>query len=242
MLRLLDLTLRSPAENLALDEALLLAHDRALQSNLEPTECLRFWESSIHFVTLGVSAKLLEDVEVKACARDGVPILRRASGGGTVLEGPGSLNYTLVLSIDQRSELRDVTRSYRIILGCVARAIGVEGARQHGTSDLALGGVKFSGNAQKRTRRAILHHGTLLWSFDLGLIPRYLREPEKQPDYRARRPHSEFVRNLDLPVDELKRRIAAAWGAEAEAVTSPIPDLEALLSMKYQNRGWIERF
>ena len=84
MMRLLELTLPSPAENLALDEALLLEHDGVA------VECLRFWESPVHFVALGVSGKMQADVDVDACARDGVPILRRASGGGTVLQGPGS--------------------------------------------------------------------------------------------------------------------------------------------------------
>ncbi len=240
MMRLLELTLPSPAENLALDEALLLEQDGVAG------EWLRFWESPVHFVTLGVSGKMRNDVDVDACTRDGVPILRRASGGGTVLQGPGSLNYALVLSLDLRPELRDVTRGYRSILERTASAIGVDEASQQGTSDLAVAGVKFSGNAQKRTRRAILHHGTLLWGFDLGLIPRYLREPEKQPDYRARRPHDEFVRNLEVPADELRRRIAAAWEAIPESLHSsplpPIPDLSALLAEKYLSREWTERF
>jgi lipoate---protein ligase len=48
-MQLLELTLDTPAENLALDEALLLATEAAG----EPQETLRIWEPRLHFVVLG---------------------------------------------------------------------------------------------------------------------------------------------------------------------------------------------
>lgn len=94
-MRLLDLTLPTPIENLALDEALLEELD---EQGGEPI--LRFWESERPFVVLGASCRIHDDVHVKACADDGVPLLRRASGGGTVLQGPGCLSYALLLPLD----------------------------------------------------------------------------------------------------------------------------------------------
>jgi lipoate-protein ligase A len=227
--RLLDLTLPAPEENLALDEALLLAAERS------GGEWLRFWESPRHFVVLGVAARLERDADAGACRRDGIPILRRGSGGGTVLQGPGCLNFALVLSLAARPELRPLHGSYAAILETTARALEAAGARHEGTSDIALGGLKFSGNAQKRTRSALLHHGTVLHDFDLGLVERYLREPEKQP-------HARFLANLSLPSAEIRRRLAAAWGAVARDPGEPLPPIQDLLHQKYGNRAWIERF
>ena len=48
---------------------------------------------------------------------------------------------------------------------------------------------KICGNAQRWKRRAFLHHGTILYDFDLAKIERYLRLPARQPDYRAGRAH-----------------------------------------------------
>lgn len=260
---LLDLTLPTPAENLALDEALLLELDRAGSSHGEAStpardgtgtgppgleegrEVLRFWESPTPFVVLGVSGRIAEEVDGAACAADGVPVLRRASGGGTVLQGPGCLNYSLVLSLPHRAELRDVTRGYALLLARVAGALercGAPGARQEGTSDLAIAGLKLSGSAQKRTRRALLHHGTLLYSFRLEDIPRYLREPGNQPAYRDRRLHTEFVRNLDVPAPALKEALAREWLARPPEAPIHLPDLRALLDEKYLSRDWIHRF
>src|SRR5689334_16956944 len=93
-MKILDLTLPTPAENLACDEALLQAAETGNSG-----EVLRFWESPTHFVVVGYANKVGAEVNVAACDARNVPILRRCSGGGTVLQGPGCLNYALVLRI-----------------------------------------------------------------------------------------------------------------------------------------------
>jgi lipoate-protein ligase A len=70
--------------------------------------------------------------------------------------------------------------------------VGVSGG------DLVFRGRKVSGSAQRRGRRAILHHGTILYDFDASLATRYLKEPARQPPYRAGRRHSDFLGNLPL--------------------------------------------
>src|SRR5262249_30130806 len=147
------------------------------------------------------------------CRIDGVPIVRRASGGGTVLLGPGCLCYSLVLSYERGPALREITPSYVYILDRVHESLAglLPSIEQAGTSDLADAGLKFSGNAQQRKRNYLLHHGTLLYDFDLSRIGRYLRMPGRQPEYRGRRGHASFLRNLPAASDELKRRLREAW-------------------------------
>lgn len=237
----IDQTLDTPEENLALDEALLLECEA--RSGDKACEILRFWESASHFVVLGVAEKYRTAIDVEACARDSIPVLRRASGGGTVIQGPGCLNFSLILSLEQRPELQLIDRSYQSILEVVSGALSGGSAEVdfRGISDLTLGNLKISGNAQKRKRRTLLHHGTLLYNFRSELITRYLREPEKQPDYRQGRSHSEFVTNLDLDAPAIKAQLARAWNATATTDFEP-PGLEELVHKKYGNRDWTERF
>src|SRR5690606_7342047 len=136
-----------------------------------------------------------------------VPILRRASGGGTVLWGKGCLLYTLVLRYDREPALTQVRPSYEWILGEVANAVGLRGIEQAGISDLSVAGRKFSGNAQQRKRDHVLHHGTILYDFDLASIERYLKLPPRQPEYRANRPHADFLCNVPLSRDEVADRL-----------------------------------
>ena len=191
-LQLVDLSLGSPQENLALDEALLLEAEAAAAAG-DRLGYLRFWESRELFVVLGVSRGIEDDAVRERCRADGVPILRRASGGGTVLQGPGCLNFTLVLPLGYTAGLGDINQSYRAILDPCAEALGLDGVSMLGSCDLAVGDRKFSGSAQKRSRYCLMHQATLLYDFDLELIPLYLREPDKQPDYRRERDHLDFV-------------------------------------------------
>jgi lipoate-protein ligase A len=236
-MRLLDLTLPTPAENLALDEALLLAAEGGAGA-----EVLRLWELPALAVVLGAGGSVAIDVNVAACEADGVPILRRASGGGTVLLGPGCLCFGLVLGYDRAPALDDIRASNRYVLGRVRNALRpVIGADLEGTSDLAVGGVKFSGNAQQRKRTHFLHHGTLLCGFDLGLLAKYLHAPERQPDYRRDRPHAEFVANFPATVTEVKRLLAAEWQAEGEYEPVPADAVRDLVAEKYSHEDWNRR-
>ncbi|MCC6487195.1 MAG: lipoate--protein ligase family protein [Candidatus Hydrogenedentes bacterium] len=239
-MRLLDLSLQSPEENLACDEFLL---DRVEHGD---AEILRFWESTVPFVVLGVSQVLREHVAERACEADGIPVLRRCSAGGCVLQGPGCLNYTLVLTHDQHPEVATIRGSYCYILGRVCEVLRKRGlsASHKGTSDIAIGGQKVSGNAQKRRRRAILHHGTLLYGMDPALMERYLREPAERPQYRGDRTHRGFVRCLPLSADDLRAGIAEAFGAGPERIAVARAEraaLKALARDKYATDEWTYR-
>src|SRR5262249_58565340 len=147
-------------------------------------EAVRVWEWPACAVVLGAGGVVADDVDVATCAADGVPLARRSSGGGTVLLGPGCLLYSLVLRYDRAPELREIGSSYRWILGRVSAALAplVPGVVMAGSSDLAAGGRKFSGNSQQRKRDHLLHHGTLLYDFDLPRLGPYLPPPPEQPE------------------------------------------------------------
>jgi lipoate-protein ligase A len=233
----LDLTLATAAENLALDEALLLDTEEGGPA------VLRVWSWPRPAVVLGAGGKWAAEVEDAACRADNVPVLRRSSGGGTVLLGPGCLLFSLVLPYERHPALRDVSASYRHILGEIAAALGdlAPGSALAGTSDLSLADRKFSGNSQQRKRQGLLHHGTLLHAFDLALIARYLKQPARQPDYRRRREHGDFLMNLAVDASELTRRLRACWHAQEPLATWPQAKVRELVDEKYGKDKWTRR-
>jgi lipoate-protein ligase A len=234
-IKYLDLTLPSPEANLALEEALLDACEAGGE------ELLRFWESPRPFVVVGFGRQVREDVNVEACQTDQVPILRRCSGGGTVLQGPGCLNYALVLRAERAAELATVSGANRFIMSQMAAALAALShldVRVEGHTDLAVAGVKFSGNAQRRKRQALLFHGALLLEFDLPLIERFLHLPRLQPDYRRQRTHQDFLRNLPLAVTATKAALAQAWEARTPAGEIPATAVATLIETKYARDDW----
>jgi lipoate-protein ligase A len=200
-----------------LDEDSGLAGDVALfeavESGLADYRC-RFWQATRPIVVVGRNRPLLQDVRLDACRADAVPVVRRSSGGGTVVLGDGCLNYAVALSLVSRPELQEIAGSFRVILGAIAKALDIPGLTVSGT-DLTIRSRKVSGNAQRRGRRAVLHHGTLLFAFDVALAARYLTEPSRQPAYRAGRSHADFMTNLPLPVERIQAAVAHALRALA---------------------------
>jgi len=240
-MRLITKTFRAPHKNLAYDETLLDGLERK-----RVPETLRFWESGVPFVVLGVGQALREQVYENNCREDKIPIMRRCSAGGTVVQGPGSLNYTLVLRHDNHPELKTIRGSYCHILGAITRAFanhGVEVTHQ-GVSDLALGNLKVSGNAQRRRKRGILHHGTLLYKpFDFDM-KRYLIEPADRPKYRAKRKHDEFLTALPLDRNMLQQVVQEAFdvtGPPVQPTRWELNHASEEATEKYAANAWIRR-
>jgi len=107
---------------------------------------------------------------------------------------------------------------------------------------LALGALKFSGNAQYRKRYFLLFHGTFLLHFDISLVDRLLPIPSRQPPYRHNRSHGEFLTNLNLPAHAIKERLKQAWGAADELKDFPVDAIERLVRERYAKEEWNAKF
>ena len=242
-MRLLDISFRAPEQNLAFDEVLLAGAEAGRTG-----ETLRFWESPVPCVVLGVAQVLRQQVYQKRCDEDGIPILRRCSAGGCVLQGPGCLNYSLVLSYANHPGTRTIRGAYCYVLGRIAEAFRERALplRHSGVSDLSLRGKKVSGNAQKRRRHCFLHHGTLLYGIDPQQMERYLPEPGPQdrPRYRGDRTHCGFATNLPMDAEELRDVVCGAFEAPRTA-NRPHPwelkETARLVHEKYATLDWIHR-
>jgi lipoate-protein ligase A len=233
---LFNFSAESPELNLALDEALLLTAEQGAGD-----ESIRFWSSHRLFVVLGYSRSAQQDVDLEACHRDGIPVLRRHSGGGTVVQGPGCLNYNLVLRMDRSNDFSTITGTTRAILGRHAAALAAflpEEISPEGESDLVFRDRKFSGNAQRRLGTYIEFHGTVLYDFDVSSLSHYLREPDRQPAYRRKRNHLEFVSNIPLKPQFIQDALAAAWGPTETLVDPPLALAQKLVAERYGRREW----
>jgi lipoate-protein ligase A len=232
----IDVTLPSPEENLACDEALL---DACEGDGAE--EALRFWEPAQYFAVVGYANVAAREVNLPFCEANGIPVLRRCTGGGTVLQGPGCLNYSLVLRISETGPLRSISGANEFILKrhreILSAALGKE-VELRGQTDLAIGEVKFSGNAQRRKREWLIFHGTFLLDFDIPLIAQALPMPSKQPDYRGQRGHEDFLTNLAVSAEKMKGALREAWSAKNERVEVPVGRIEQLVREKYGKADW----
>jgi lipoate-protein ligase A len=238
-MQLLDLTLPTAEANVALDEALLESAEAADSDQ----EVLRIWEAPAPMVVIGRSSKVAEEVDRAACEALGVPVLRRSSGGASIVAGPGCLMYAVMLSHARRPELARIDEAHRAVLEPLAAALvrQLPGVMKAGTSDLVFAGRKFSGNSLRCKRQHVLYHGTLLYDFPLDLIGRLLKTPPRQPDYRQGRAHGEFVDNLPLSSAQMRAALLEAFPTTGLLVEWPQALTEQLVREKYALAAWNAR-
>jgi lipoate-protein ligase A len=239
-MKYLDRTLRTPQENLACDEALLDWCEDGF-----PDEILRFWQPRKPFVVLGYSNKTRSEVNLDSCTALGIPVLRRCSGGGTVLQGPGCLDYAHILKIKDDSPLAGISEANAFIMNRNRNALNalLDGkVLIQGHTDLTLQGLKFSGNSQRRKRHFLLFHGSFLLGLDLALVDQTLHMPARQPQYRRNRPHKDFLINLDLPADAIKDALMRAWNATDALDKIPEKKIEQLVHDRYATDAWNLKF
>ena len=237
----LDLPPQPPAENLAADEALLDWCETGAGD-----EVLLFWEPRETFVVVGYANKVATEVNVAVCEARRIPIYRRCSGGGTVVQIPGGLNYGLILRINDTGATRSISTANKFIMERNCAAIASLGKTFNlsirGHTDLCINELKFSGNSQRRRKYFLLFHGTLLLDCDLKLISELLLMPSLQPDYRESRPHESFVTNLKLPAEKVKAAIAKEWNVAGELKNPPLEEIKTLAREKYSTREWNFKF
>ncbi len=236
-MQLLDLTLPTIAENLALDEALL----EQAEAGSESIGLLRLWEPPQYAVVIGRSSAVECEVDSSYCRGNDVEIARRCSGGASVVIGPGCLTYSVILGFARFPGLEMIENAHRFVLstmlsGLEPLAAGVSCA---GTSDLAWMGRKFSGNSLRIKRTHLLYHGTLLYEFPLQLISHCLRTAPRQPAYRDGRTHADFVCNLPVNQAQLRAAISRAWNVDSTGHDWPHVETARLVADRYGQPEWV---
>jgi lipoate-protein ligase A len=245
-----DITLATPAQNLAFDEALL----ECAEEGSPQSEFLRLWESTEPMVVVGRSSRIAKEVNEPFCREQRIPILRRSSGGAAIVTGPGCLMYALVLSYAVRPELKDITRTHTFVLQQLTKSLApvlspTGTIRCGGTSDLVVRdnpdvaiARKFSGNSLRVKRTHLLYHGTLLYAFELGLLEKCLRMPPRQPEYRNARPHGEFVMNFRATREQLVDAVIAAFPVASAPSDVEISRVEKLVAERFAKDSWNYEF
>jgi len=237
-MKLLDLTFPTPEKNLAFDELLLERCEQDPQA-----EFLRFWEPRQYFVVLGISNRIQTEAHLSACRKKQIPVLRRFSGGGAVLQGPGCLNFSLAIRMNRSTQLKSIAGTNAWVLNRHRLALQSHLDRKiqlQGETDLTLEGLKFSGNAQRRKKQALLFHGTFLLHLNLDLIEELLPLPSRQPRYRQNRPHASFLTHLPISAGRIKAALRNSWGA-THANGLPLASMDMLVQTRYGTTSWNHR-
>jgi lipoate-protein ligase A len=222
---IVELEPRSGAENMALDEVLM---DAVAAGEAPPT--LRFYQWSPPCLSLG-KRQPLSGVRLARCGRDGVDVVRRATGGLAILH-TDELTYSVVTRPDDPRAAGAILDAYRSLsqgllaglhqLGVPATMTPVAPAGTHNATaacfeapsayEITVGTQKLIGSAQARPRGRVLQHGSLPLIGDIARVVDYLEFPTEEAREALRAHLRERATTLSAV---LGREISFAEAAEA---------------------------
>ena len=189
--RVIDTGLRPPAQNIALNRALLEA--RAAEEIPSTLRFLRFTASAL----LGYHQSAEQELNLDYCRAHGVAVQRRITGGGAIYFDETQIGWELYLH--QRDVgTRDMQAISKRICHAAATAVSALGidARYRPRNDIEVDGRKISGTGGAFDGDALLYQGTLLIDFDVEKMLRVLRIPAEKLSDKAIASARERVANL----------------------------------------------
>ena len=174
-------------------------------------------EGSPPAIVMGISGKPHELIDKKKMDAAPLPLIKRFSGGGTVVVDENTLFATFIC----QKELHDFPpypeQIHKWAADFYKAALPIDSFALK-ENDYTLNGKKCGGNAQYIRKDRWLHHSSFLWDYKQERME-YLLMPKKQPAYRKKRSHNEFLCTLsgnfskketlfDACKKELKKRYA----------------------------------
>jgi len=200
--------------HMALDEVHLAAVAACRRPPL-----LRFWGWTEPTLVLGSNQAVANELDLEAVRRHGFTIVRRLSGGGTMLAEPGkTITWSLVTPLQPVAGMSFVESFAHLDRWAVEtlRSLGVD-AGYRPINDIVSPAGKIAGAAQARRRGALVHHVTMAYSMDQALLRELIRIGLPALSDRGVRSAEKQVSPLDtllqLPRAEVVAALAAASGA-----------------------------
>jgi len=167
--------------------------EERLLRRTEDNWCIINDSTALPTIVMGVSGRVSELVEIEPVLRDRVPVVRRFSGGGTVIVDQGTVFVTFICNKSAVEGLqpfpRDIMSWSGQLYGKVFDRFGEFHLREN---DYAFSHRKFGGNAQSITKNRWVHHTSFLWDYDVKNMD-YLKIPKRAPEYRLARNHTDFL-------------------------------------------------
>lgn len=135
-------------------------------------------------VVVGKHQNAYDECSIKYCNDNGIQIMRRLSGGGTVYHGEGNLNFCFIRTGERTDKLIDF-RKHLEPVNAFLHSLNVPSVYS-GRNDLLVNGFKVSGNAEHvyARKKRVIHHGTLLFSADLSQLGDAIR-PKKHITFES---------------------------------------------------------
>lgn len=208
----------SPQQHIALDEVLL---NEVAAGRRAPT--LRFWDWDRSAIVLGVFQSVKNEVDLEACTKYGVEVVRRISGGGAMFVEPGNgITYSIYAPESLVANM-SLSHAYAYLDQWVLDAFGTLGIKAwyQPLNDLTSEAGKIGGAAQTRRRGTVLHHVMMAYNMDANRMTEVLRIGREKLSDKG-------TQSAAKRVDPIRRQTGMSRRAVIEQLTATFRDKHGL--------------
>ena len=178
-------------------------------------------------IVLGISGKVEEMVQIEKHKKTPIPLIKRYSGGGTVVVDENTLFVSFIFQKSAHNFPLFPEHILRWSTSFYKQAFDIKGFNLK-ENDYVIENKKCGGNAQYIQKNRFVHHTTFLWDFKTELMS-LLTHPKKTPSYRKERCHKEFLCSLNkyfsskkTILDSIKAALFNAYSVK-EVSSSSLP-------------------
>ncbi len=144
-------------------------------------------------IVLGKNQSIYREVNFDFIRNNKLKLCRRISGGGTVYQDEGNLNFAFITSFSNE-RVNNYAYFNRLIIDALSKA-GLKTTADT-RNNILFNNKKISGNAQFTDRKNMISHGTLLFDADLDNLRSALKENPFSIETKAPRSVSSSVTNM----------------------------------------------
>ncbi|MBN2897345.1 MAG: lipoate--protein ligase [Clostridia bacterium] len=236
-MRIVRSNFHNPYFNLAMEEYVFNKFDG---------EVFMLWRND-QAIIVGKNQNTIEEINVDYVETNSIPVVRRMSGGGAVFHDLGNLNFTFI-SDDDGNSFSNFKRFTQPVVDLLQR-LDVD-AECSGRNDLTIDGKKFSGNAQFKSKKRVLHHGTLLFSSDIADISASLKPKASKFEGKSVKSVKSRVTNISahlkqtMTIEEFMDALEAFMIEQADGFekyeldAADIAAIDKMVAEKYSTWEW----
>ncbi len=234
----------SGPRQMAIDEAILRCYDKG---STPPT--LRFFRFLPSAITVGYAQDIDAVINTDKCREHCIPFVRRITGGGTVYhDHDGEVTYSIVTDRIPGA----IEDSFNELLQPLIATLIDHGldAVFKPYNDILVGGRKISGSAQRRARKGMLQHGTLMYGTDLETLSEILLLDMDKLKARGANSFMDLVTTMedelgyDIEPEELIEELKGSYDDNFELtleegeLTGEELEMADELEEKYSSESW----
>lgn len=221
-----------------------LQREEALFRSTQTNWCIVV-KGSTPSIVLGAFGQKEHLVDYEKWLKRPIPLVRRFSGGGTVVVDHNTLFVAWIFNAqDLFIEPYPQSIFQWAYINCAAamKPVLLLGRENDFCLEQGVQLVKIAGNAQSIAKHRFVHHTSFLWDYQLENM-QLLKKPSRQPQYRQGREHADFIysiKSTGMSQQVFINQLKAHLNSHFDLLEVPYEELQVYTSREYRRATSLE--